>query len=82
MSKKSNWNYFFGSKVYSKSTIPKVFRWPNGQLIDPTFWEAGKPDNSGGNDTYIVEDCVNVQTGGKLNDVACTVNRKFICQGN
>lgn len=67
-------------KVNSKATEPLIFKWPNGQLINSTYWNMYQPNNNGGNSTFIGEGCVVILPGQRLNDVPCSVTRKLICQ--
>lgn len=67
-------------KVYLSTTIPKEFRYSNGDLVDETFWGTYQPDNFGGNDSNLVEACVEMWPGITLNDAICSFPNGIVCE--
>lgn len=49
------------------------FVWTDGASTSHRHWNSGEPNNSGG------EDCVEVATTGRWNDLACSTARRVIC---
>lgn len=71
---------FFLQKVFSTSSIPKVFKWPNGDLIDSTLWLDDKPDNYLGDDNFNNENCVQMFYEPKLDDLPCDILGNVACE--
>ncbi|XP_069836807.1 mannose-binding protein C-like [Dendropsophus ebraccatus] len=51
-----------------------VFKSPNGQKITYSNWNPKEPNQHGN------EDCVEILSGGKWNDVPCDLKRLLICE--
>ncbi|XP_073430890.1 pulmonary surfactant-associated protein D-like isoform X2 [Dendrobates tinctorius] len=51
------------------------FRYPNGELIRYSNWNAKEPNNDNG-----VEDCVEMYENGNWNDKNCNEKRLIICE--
>lgn len=53
------------------------WEWTDGSLVIYKNWQAKQPDNWHGE-----EDCVRMRTGGKWDDISCSLSFKYVCKKN
>ncbi|XP_070832432.1 C-type lectin domain family 4 member E-like [Chaetodon trifascialis] len=61
-----------------------TWKWIDGTPLTLRYWEAGQPDNGGGDPQWGEEDCAHIRTGKKTeenwNDRSCDVSLRWICE--
>ncbi|XP_045910715.1 CD209 antigen-like protein A [Micropterus dolomieu] len=60
------------------------WKWIDGTPLTLRYWEAGQPDNGGGDSKWGEEDCAHIRTGKKTeenwNDRSCSASLRWICE--
>jgi len=60
------------------------WKWTDGPLVSLKtgsggLWESGEPNDAGWSGAS--ENCAFISTALKMNDVPCSIIRKYVCQG-
>ncbi|XP_073452958.1 mannose-binding protein C-like [Aquarana catesbeiana] len=55
--------------------VEGTFKYSTGEKVDFTNWNPGEPNNS-----KNIEDCGEMQSNGKWNDIPCSEQRLIICE--
>ena len=55
-----------------------TFRWSTGGYMSYSNWGSGQPDNDGS--WFDDENCVELNTSGRWNDLECSESHYFVCK--
>ena len=65
---------YFGLAEKREQENEGQYYFVSGVNITWTNWDSGQPDN------YYNEDCANMRSNGKWNDIPCSYSYPFVCE--